>query len=294
MTSPRIENFLARLTEATGQDPRPSGSGWMALCPAHDDRRPSLSICEGDDGRALVHCHAGCSVDAICAAVGLRLADLMADDSPTRSTSTLFAHTRRKRHYCRRDYGRRAARSYHTANAAVAALERQHGKRSAHWTYHDAYGNPVGVIIRWETATGKEIRPVAKLGDHWIIGGMPPLRPLYRRPELNDAKRIYVLEGEKCADLASSIGLVATTSAHGAQSPDKTDWSPLAGRECVILPDRGKSGAQYAHAVLAILEDLSPSPTVKVVELPDLLRDGDDVEQFITARKKTGEADHAG
>ena len=39
---------------------RQSGDGWMALCPAHDDRYPSLSIRDTDDGKVLVYCHAGC------------------------------------------------------------------------------------------------------------------------------------------------------------------------------------------------------------------------------------------
>jgi putative DNA primase/helicase len=40
-------------------DARRSGSCWMAKCPAHDDRNPSLSIREAD-GKVLPHCHAGC------------------------------------------------------------------------------------------------------------------------------------------------------------------------------------------------------------------------------------------
>jgi len=40
-------------------DARRSGSCWMAKCPAHDDRNPSLSIREAD-GKVLLHCHAGC------------------------------------------------------------------------------------------------------------------------------------------------------------------------------------------------------------------------------------------
>jgi 5S rRNA maturation endonuclease (ribonuclease M5) len=43
----------------------PSGSGWMALCPVHDDRNPSLSITDGTDGRLLVKCHAGCGQEAV-------------------------------------------------------------------------------------------------------------------------------------------------------------------------------------------------------------------------------------
>jgi len=54
-----------------------AGSGWMARCPAHEDRKASLSIAAGDDGRVLLHCHAGCQTADVVAAMGLRLADLM-------------------------------------------------------------------------------------------------------------------------------------------------------------------------------------------------------------------------
>jgi hypothetical protein len=40
------------------------GRGYMALCPAHDDHTPSLSIIDSDD-EVLVHCHAGCSQEAV-------------------------------------------------------------------------------------------------------------------------------------------------------------------------------------------------------------------------------------
>ena len=56
--------------------------GWMARCPAHDDRRASLSIGAGHDGRVLLHCHAHCTPDAICAAAGLELRDLFPDTVP--------------------------------------------------------------------------------------------------------------------------------------------------------------------------------------------------------------------
>jgi hypothetical protein len=37
---------------------RKSGAGWIARCPAHHDKDPSLSL-HGADGKVLVHCHAG-------------------------------------------------------------------------------------------------------------------------------------------------------------------------------------------------------------------------------------------
>jgi putative DNA primase/helicase len=48
-----------------------SGSGWIAKCPAHDDRTPSLSLREAD-GEVLVHCHAGCEQRAEVAALRSR------------------------------------------------------------------------------------------------------------------------------------------------------------------------------------------------------------------------------
>jgi putative DNA primase/helicase len=47
---------------------RKSGSTWVARCPAHDDRTPSLSITDGED-RVLVHCHAGCSQSEVIQAL---------------------------------------------------------------------------------------------------------------------------------------------------------------------------------------------------------------------------------
>jgi hypothetical protein len=52
-----------------------NGSRWMALCPAHGDTNPSLSISE-DKAKILIHCFAGCTVEAICHAIGLRVSEL--------------------------------------------------------------------------------------------------------------------------------------------------------------------------------------------------------------------------
>lgn len=54
---------------------RKGGRGWMAKCPAHQDRRPSLSISEGED-KVLLHCFAGCEIQAICGAIGIEVREL--------------------------------------------------------------------------------------------------------------------------------------------------------------------------------------------------------------------------
>ena len=49
---------------------------WLARCPAHEDRSPSLSITDKGDGRTLIHCHAGCGANAVLDALGLDYSDL--------------------------------------------------------------------------------------------------------------------------------------------------------------------------------------------------------------------------
>ena len=66
-----LDDLLDRLTGV-----RRSGAGWTARCPGHDDRRASLSVGRGDDGRWLLKCHAGCPFDAIVAALGVDARDL--------------------------------------------------------------------------------------------------------------------------------------------------------------------------------------------------------------------------
>jgi len=67
--------FLSRLEKV-----KRTGAGqWIARCPAHEDRSPSLSVRELEDGRILVHCFAGCSVEEILNAAGLTFEALFPD-----------------------------------------------------------------------------------------------------------------------------------------------------------------------------------------------------------------------
>ena len=68
------------LTRALGG--RWNGSSGSARCPAHDDRSPSLSIRDGDNGRLLTCCHAGCSPEAVWAALRDRGLVERAEDRP--------------------------------------------------------------------------------------------------------------------------------------------------------------------------------------------------------------------
>ena len=67
-----INDLLNRLSKV-----KQTGSGkWVACCPAHEDRSPSLSIRQADD-KILIYCFAGCDVDDVVGSVGMSLSDLM-------------------------------------------------------------------------------------------------------------------------------------------------------------------------------------------------------------------------
>ena len=67
MSDQPIDRVLSRLARVS----RTSGDGFMACCPAHEDKNPSLSIRAAENGTVLLHCHAGCSFHAIVDALGI-------------------------------------------------------------------------------------------------------------------------------------------------------------------------------------------------------------------------------
>lgn len=87
------ENVLSHL-----QSPKKSGNGHIARCSAHDDGGPSLSLREGDDGRVLLHCHAGCSTAAVVAAMGLSMSDLFPPSNTPRRPPPAPGVSRRELH----------------------------------------------------------------------------------------------------------------------------------------------------------------------------------------------------
>ena len=269
---------------------RPSGAGkWKARCPGHADRRPSLSVGTGDDGRVLIRCMAGCPAESVLTAMGLAMRDLMPEASVVGRPPKPVPP--RNRAAAEKD------ESFATLEGALNALRRRmrRGIESRAFHYLSADGRLVGVVVRWD-ATGdkdKAIRPVA-LGDdgRWRIQAMPAPRPPYRLPELADADRVFVVEGEKVAEALREIGLVATCAAGGAKAAGMTDWSVLAGKEVAILPDNDEPGEAYAEEVGAIVARLTPPATVRVARLPELGAK-DDAVDLIEIRRAEGVADEA-
>ena len=156
---------------------------------------------------------------------------------------------------------KRKSATFHTIDKAIAkAEERLKGRATRRDWYHDGNSNKHFVIVRFDGDGGKQFRPFYQRGEEWVISDPPGKLPLFQLPELiaKPRDRVFIVEGEKCACELATLGLLVTTSAHGAKSAHRTDWQPLAGREVVILPDNDEGGRAYAQTVAEIVSQLSP------------------------------------
>jgi len=83
MSSNPITKILERL------DCKPNGKNkYLARCPSHDDRSPSLAIEELEGGKVVLHCFAGCETYDIVTSIGLEMSDLFPDSTPTSRSGT--------------------------------------------------------------------------------------------------------------------------------------------------------------------------------------------------------------
>lgn len=171
-------------------------------------------------------------------------------------------------------------KAFATADEAVRNYERNDGKHSAQWEYHNAKGEVVCIEVRWNYGPGEKVyKRVSKFDTGWHCDDLPQPRPLYRLPKLRGANRVYICEGAKAATAAAKIGLHSTAALNGAVSPHCSDWTPLSGKEeAIILADNDKVGEKFATKVTQLLSILEKPPAVTVLLLPGLPPKGDIVE----------------
>lgn len=156
-------------------------------------------------------------------------------------------------------------------------------KHSGFWVYHDADGNEIGAAVRYDDPDGgKRVLPVS-VNDksRWVKKAMPEPRPLYDLhilSKLEAGSHVFVVEGEKCAEAVKSLGLVATTSSGGGKATAKTDWSPLAGMDVVVLRDNDEPGEAFRQDLLRLLQQLENPPAIRCLDLPGLPEKGDVVD----------------
>ena len=266
---------LVEALRANGLHTVKSSGGFMAQCPAHEDRQPSLSISTGKDGRALVYCHAGCGIRDILDTLGIDPQALFADYDPARESSGNLIHVRAWREK--------------KAPAPKPPKDTTRHK-TAHWDYQHPNGTPAARIVRYDLVdkatgevVGKTFTQHGINGDGSIaanLGGMDV--PLYNAPAVAAAiangHPVFICEGEKDADTAIGLGLVGTTCAAGAGSWRPHHTAALAGAELVaIVADNDEPGIAHAHHIATQLADIGITARIY------LPAEGNDLTDHVTA-----------
>ena len=206
----------------------------LALCPAHEDRDPSLSVREAEDGKVLLHCFAGCELADVVAAAGLELSDLFPD-----AQESVGAVRRKSR----------------PASPAGAP-----GATTTAYEIRGPTGDLVAVHERREAADGSKRFYWSTPGGGRGLGALKtPSLPLYGMEKLRAWPKeapIVLVEGEKAADalLARKIRALGTaTGANSAPSPEVL--GQLAGRRIVLWPDADGPGREHMKKVARNLEN---------------------------------------
>jgi putative DNA primase/helicase len=236
---------IDRVLDAVGYDGQRNGKHFKALCPAHDDRNPSLSVTEAANGKVLINCFGGCSLESVLGAMGLQKSDLFPDD-PTRRNGHSERKPKAKRHIDKT------------------------------YDYRDEEGKLLYQVVRYKPKDFKQRQPDGKGGWIWSLTDPPVRRILYRLPELRAADPTawtFIVEGEKDVDNSAPLGIVATTNAGGAEKWEEHFNQEFRGRRACILPDNDEKGRKHAAKIAAQL--LSVAATVRVLALDGLPEKGD-------------------
>lgn len=228
------------------QNGRKAGGGWLVSCPlpdhgqGHGDRDPSVSVTEGDDGRALVNCQAGCETENIVSAWGLKMSDLFENRNghkkefrsyPPKTTATVQPCT---------------LENYAEAKGLPVEFLQKQGLRDQNYQKR-----PAAVRIPYRGVDGSEIavryRTALEKSDEgderfrWRAGDKAGLYGLWRLESIRKAGWVVLVEGESDAQTLWYHSIPALGI------PGASNWKPefaeyLEGIEriyIVIEPDQG-------------------------------------------------------
>lgn len=230
-----IDDFLAKLEGVTSD----GKGGWMACCPAHDDHNPSMHVNVGNDGKILVKCYAGCSTGDICAAVGVKVRDLM-PERPGRDGGKGKGKTKAKAQKAAsgRKTGAGGEAGETVAGPLHAARKKRPSKHVCYYTYKREDGAIVFRVDRrvyTDAKGGKTFvqqSPDPSAPGGWAFGVasqgveyIPYQLPLIRKAAAK-GRPVIICEGEKdVCTVIKRLNLAATCNAKGAGK-----WSAGFGR----------------------------------------------------------------
>jgi 5S rRNA maturation endonuclease (ribonuclease M5) len=208
-----LENVLERLEGA-----RRAGKGYQALCPAHEDRKPSLAVVEAQDGRVLVRCHAGCDASDVVAALGMTMADLFPVSNGNGRDPIIAEYD-----YVSED------------GALLFQVVRLEPK-----SFRQRRPKPDG---GWEWSLN---------GVRRVPFRLPRVIEAARKGE-----GIFVVEGEKDVLALERLGQVATCNPGGVGKWRAEYAEALRGAQVVVVADRDDAGREHARQVAEALEGVA-------------------------------------
>lgn len=255
-----IYEILSRLQNVEGPD---AGGNYKACCPAHADKKQSLSVKAGDKGIVL-KCFAGCGTREICEKIGIEMKDLFPEKKQE------------------------------------APKEKQQRKIVKTYPYTDKDGKLLFEVVRYEPKGFSQRMPDPEHPGQYIWKSCP-VQVLYRLPDINAAIEkgawVCVAEGEKDADTLTRLGFCGTTIAMGAGKWKQSHADQLQGAKVAIFCDNDKPGWDHAAEGVKILRKTAAETRVvdlKLVwdDMPDKADVSDLVEKFgdKEARRLIGEA----
>jgi hypothetical protein len=224
---------------------RKTPDGWAGACPAHEDKNPSLSVGLGDAGQILLRCFAGCSAEAVVAALGLRLADLFPEKSTTPARAGVCPATElvpvaEWLHSARGLPPTEVKRMWAAQTPKGAAVV---------FRYEDADGRPLYEKLRSISEKGFWRRPA---GKESVLYGLDHLTG----EDATGDERIVIVEGELDCHALWAVGIGPVVSVpDGAGSRITEDLlAPLAPfREIIIATDADAAGDVLARKLAAAL-----------------------------------------
>lgn len=254
---PALTRVLDAL-ERIGHPARPSGAEYIARCPAHDDRKPSLAVGE-KSGKAVLFCHARCHNGDILKHLSLNFGDLF-DQPLDRRSRGMVSRTVK-------EYG------YADLNGGLVGIEtRQPAGREGKRPVYPMTPNPDG---GWSAKSSE------------VLKRTPFQLPLVvAAVERGDP--VWIAEGPSDATtLTQCCGVVATSNQGGAGKWTAAHSHWVTGADVIVCLDRDTAGDEHGRVVLATVADVAHSVTVKRPPAPhkdvtELIEAGGTLDQLET------------
>lgn len=239
----KSKNSIVAVLEQRGTKMKKNGRTFMALCPFHQDRNPSMSI---DPEKGVWNCHAGCGGGDV-----IRLLAMLRNMSDGEFMKEEGIGVEVEQRPIAKTVDRRVV---------------------AYYSYEDENAKQLFEVIRYEPKDFRQ-RHRTETGD-WVWDMQGVRRVLYQLPQVMQSQTVIVSEGEKDAENLTRLGFVGTCNVGGAGKWLDSYSESLAGKDVIIAGDGDKPGQDHAELVTASVA--SKAKTVRVLRFPANCKDVSD------------------